>query len=91
MAREEPKINLRVPQELKDKITSAAQENNRSINAEINYRLEQSFEPLDGYVSASSNLVLSMADLLKTQNEMLLKYKSTIDDLKNKDAEEEKK
>lgn len=40
MAREEPKINLRVSQELKDKITARAAENKRSVNAEMVQILE---------------------------------------------------
>ncbi|MCC3344855.1 Arc family DNA-binding protein [Psychrobacter sanguinis] len=36
-------FNLRVPEELKQKIDKASQESGRSINAEATYRLEQSF------------------------------------------------
>ncbi|MEB8381431.1 Arc family DNA-binding protein [Acinetobacter junii] len=36
-------FNLRIPEELKDKIKEAATDNGRSINAEAQYRLEQSF------------------------------------------------
>lgn len=36
--------NLRLPQELKDKIAESARELNRSMNADIVARLEQSFE-----------------------------------------------
>ncbi|OTG88877.1 Arc family DNA-binding protein [Acinetobacter sp. ANC 3813] len=35
---------VRMPQELKDKITASAKELNRSINADIVARLEESFE-----------------------------------------------
>ncbi len=37
--------NLRLPQELKDKIAASAKELNRSMNADIVARLEKSFEP----------------------------------------------
>jgi hypothetical protein len=37
-------FNLRVPQELKEKVEVAAKESGRSINAEAVYRLEQSFK-----------------------------------------------
>ncbi|ADX03190.1 MULTISPECIES: Arc family DNA-binding protein [Acinetobacter] len=37
-------FNLRIPEELKEKIKQAATESGRSINAEAQYRLEQSFE-----------------------------------------------
>lgn len=36
-------FNLRVPEELKQKIDKSSQESGRSINAEATYRLEQSF------------------------------------------------
>ena len=36
---------LRMPPELKEKLFSSAKEMNRSLNAEIVARLEQSFEP----------------------------------------------
>ena len=36
--------NLRLPPELKDKITASAKELNRSMNADIVARLKQSFE-----------------------------------------------
>ncbi|NIE95189.1 Arc family DNA-binding protein [Acinetobacter sp. Tr-809] len=36
-------FNLRIPEELKEKIKEAALENGRSINAEAQMRLEQSF------------------------------------------------
>ena len=38
-------FNLRIPDELKERVKSAAKESGRSINAEAQYRLEQSFEP----------------------------------------------
>jgi len=38
-------FNLRIPEELKDKVKGAAKESGRSINAEAQYRLEKSFEP----------------------------------------------
>lgn len=43
MARNEPQFNIRMPQELKDSIVSAAKENGRSINSEIVFRLQKSF------------------------------------------------
>lgn len=44
MARRDPQFNVRIPAELKQAIEEAAKENNRSINSEIVYRLQQSFE-----------------------------------------------
>ena len=43
MARTDPQFNLRMPQGLKDQIDEAALRSNRSINAEIVLRLQQSF------------------------------------------------
>lgn len=40
MAREDPQMKLRLPEELKSKISMAAEENGRSMNAEIIARLE---------------------------------------------------
>ncbi len=36
-------FNLRIPSELKEKVKRAAEQSGRSINAEAQYRLEQSF------------------------------------------------
>lgn len=43
----DPQYKLRWPEELRDMVSQSAKVNNRSINAEIIYRLEQSFaQPL---------------------------------------------
>lgn len=42
-------FNLRVPQELKDKIEEAAKRSGRSINAEAAYRLEKGLLPRSPY------------------------------------------
>lgn len=47
MARRDPQFNVRIPAELKQAIEEAAKENNRSINSEIVYRLQQSFASKD--------------------------------------------
>ncbi|WP_180644833.1 Arc family DNA-binding protein [Acinetobacter bereziniae] len=41
----EPQYKLRWHEDLRDKVMQSAKEQNRSINAEIIARLEQSFEP----------------------------------------------
>ena len=43
MTREDPQMKLRLPTELKDVLTAAAIDNNRSLNAEVVKRLEASF------------------------------------------------
>lgn len=40
----DPQYKLRLPQELRDKIKKSAGEHNRSMNADIVARLEQTFE-----------------------------------------------
>jgi hypothetical protein len=46
MTRDDPPVRIRLGQDLKDRIQEAAKNNRRSMNAEINARLEQSFEGL---------------------------------------------
>ncbi|MBE5252905.1 Arc family DNA-binding protein [Mixta mediterraneensis] len=43
MSREDPQFRIRLPIELKEKVESAAKVNNRSLNAEIVFRLDASF------------------------------------------------
>lgn len=43
MARDDLHFRLRIPEVLKDRIQNAADENGRSMTAEIVYRLERSF------------------------------------------------
>ena len=47
MSREDPQLKIRLPLELKEKITESAAEYGRSINSEVVARLEQSFEKDD--------------------------------------------
>ena len=57
MARNEPQVNLRIPEALKSGLDAAAIKNKRSLTAEIVARLQASFEP------DSSNL--TTADITK--------------------------
>lgn len=43
MSREDPQLRIRLPLELKEKIEESAKANNRSMNAEIVQRLDESF------------------------------------------------
>lgn len=43
MSRTDPQFNLRIPEDLRDKVAAAAKENKRSATAEILARLEESF------------------------------------------------
>lgn len=62
MSRTDPQFNLRIPQELRDRIVTAAQANKRSATAEILARLESTF--------AEENRALDM-DLADYAEEML--------------------
>lgn len=44
VSREFPVFNLRLPDELKDRVTQSARKHKRSQNAEYLHRLEQSFQ-----------------------------------------------
>jgi len=50
-------FNLRIPEELKEKIKQAATESGRSINAEAQYRLEESFSEEKGLSPELSELL----------------------------------
>lgn len=45
MSRTDPQFNLRIPEELRDRVMAAAKTNKRSATAEIIARLEASFTP----------------------------------------------
>ena len=62
MARRDPQFNVRIPAELKQAIEDAAKENNRSINSEIVYRLQQSFENEDEHVPGFKQVEFKMVD-----------------------------
>lgn len=46
MARDEPKVNIRLPQDLKDKLHALALKNKRSVNAEVVSAIEKAIESL---------------------------------------------
>lgn len=72
--------NLRLPQELKDKIAESAKELNRSMNADIVARLEQSFEkPI-----TTEHEVNDLRELLKESIENNKKYFQMIEELLKK-------
>lgn len=72
--------NLRLPPELKDKIAESAKELNRSMNADIVARLEQSFEkPI-----TTEHEVNDLRELLKQSIENNKKYFQMIEELLKK-------
>lgn len=71
---------MRMSQELKDKIAESAKELNRSMNADIVARLEQSFEkPI-----TSEHEVNDLRELLEQSIENNKKYFQMIEDLLKK-------
>ncbi|MCA6941320.1 Arc family DNA-binding protein [Pectobacterium polaris] len=48
MARDEPKVNIRLPQEMKDKLHALAEKNKRSVNAEVVAAIELSLSVHNG-------------------------------------------
>ncbi|HDN5110993.1 TPA: Arc family DNA-binding protein [Salmonella enterica subsp. enterica serovar Chester] len=61
MSREDPQLRIRLPIELKEQIEAAAKANNRSMNAEIVKRLDDSLLseiPVDELVSAKDALLI---------------------------------
>lgn len=65
--------NLRWSDELKEKIAKSAKEHNRSMNADIVARLEQSFEQdqnsfEQGYEAALNHATLAIAKVLGNKN-----------------------
>lgn len=72
--------NLRLPPELKDKIAESAKELNRSMNADIVARLEQSFEkPITNEYEVND-----LRELLKQTIENNKKYFQMIEELLKK-------
>ena len=73
MSREDPQLKVRLPQELKDKISESASNLGRSINADVVARLEQSFETPKNentdevYELISEKFLLNLMRVLKEQ------------------------
>lgn len=75
---------LRLPEELRDEIKESAKKHNRSMNADIVARLEQSFETGPELVSASSYQALYKEykinqELLREISVGILNLKESID------------
>ncbi|MDH0032087.1 MULTISPECIES: Arc family DNA-binding protein [unclassified Acinetobacter] len=93
MSREDPQLKVRLPQELKDKITESASNLGRSINADVVARLEESFSRASlkdtspgELMSALANslaldglgfMIVKRDDLLKSQNGLELLMSNT--------------
>ena len=71
--------NLRLPPELKEKIQESAKQLNRSMNADIVARLEQSFEK-DDAAEFDKEFVLQV---IKRQQDQINQLEKMIQDLMN--------
>lgn len=72
--------NLRLPQELKDKIAESAKELNRSMNADIVARIEESFEK-EETSEFDKEFVLQV---IKSQQEQIDQLQKMVKDLFNR-------
>lgn len=61
MARNDPQVNFRIPADLKDKLQQSADENSRSITAELVLRLENSFDTKTSVTKDEVLQAISMA------------------------------
>jgi len=76
--------NLRLPQELKDKIAESAKELNRSMNADIVARLEQSFnETLSEDPQSMIDRFDKVISIIEQQDKTIKNQDQTITTLKN--------
>lgn len=68
MGRNDPQFNLRLPQELKDKINHRAKANGRSINSELVHIIQAALSepsPIAGYRDESERIADQQSDLVK--------------------------
>ncbi|MFB5706617.1 Arc family DNA-binding protein [Acinetobacter radioresistens] len=67
MSREDPQLKIRLPLELKEKITESASKYGRSINSEVVTRLEESFDENKVFIS-KDKLTSFLLDVEKITN-----------------------
>lgn len=77
MSREDPQMKLRLPADVRDRIKLAAEQNNRSLNAEILARLEDSF---DGNQQLWDS-VNRIADMMEGMGKQMEKLTRTVNSL----------
>ncbi|EAB2304015.1 Arc family DNA-binding protein [Salmonella enterica] len=65
MSREDAQMKIRLPAELKEQLEKAAQENKRSMNAEVLHRLKESFNVLVHITYKDSDKDLSDSNIWK--------------------------
>ena len=74
-----PQYNLRWPEELRQKVAQSAKDHNRSMNADIVARLEQSFEK-DDAAEFDKGFVLQV---IESQQDQINQLQKMIQDLMN--------
>ncbi|HHH0020650.1 TPA: Arc family DNA-binding protein [Yersinia enterocolitica] len=82
MARDEPKVNVRLPQELKDRLHALAAQNKRSVNAEIVAAIEYACRRAFGKIvegDEGREIILNESDslVLKSQIDTMKKIVET--------------
>ncbi|CFB70220.1 TPA: Arc family DNA-binding protein [Yersinia enterocolitica] len=82
MARDEPKVNVRLPQELKDRLHALAAQNKRSVNAEIVAAIEYACRRAFGKIvegDEGTEIILNESDsrVLKSQIDTMKKIVET--------------
>ena len=80
MARKDPQVNFRIPQELKEKLEKSAEANSRSITAELVMRLEESFE-LEESLNTSVGQLNDIAEKINNMNAEIMKLKNKVEKL----------
>lgn len=79
----DPQYKLRWPEDLRDKIMISAKTNNRSINAEICARLEQSFKHQDDLIAIAQTTSYSVRNSLEAMQaalDRIMKLQSELDE-----------
>ncbi|WP_027685093.1 Arc family DNA-binding protein [Rhizobium leguminosarum] len=64
MSKDDPQFNLRIPLELRAKISKAARDNDRSVTAEIISRLQSTFLDEEPSEVAAVHEIIDRANLL---------------------------
>ncbi|MDN8449660.1 Arc family DNA-binding protein [Acinetobacter baumannii] len=92
MSREDPQLKVRLPQELKDKITESALNLGRSINADVVARLESSFTTNPSELRENETVIDKdlLKELLEMRKDLLKMSKLIYDEFSSKFTEDGK-
>lgn len=86
MSREDPQLKVRLPQELKDKITESASNLGRSINADVVARLQSTFDedeqleksPIGLFISEYEKSMKEASSSMENLSKVVLNQSNTI-------------